>query len=533
MTEPFTTTGSLNTAVLFLVFNRPDTTAQVFEAIRQAKPPRLYVSADGPREGRECEANRVARVREIATAVDWPCEVRTLFREKNLGCKYALGSAITWFFEHENEGIILEDDCLPDATFFAYCEWGLKKFRNVPNVWHINGNNFLAPTNLYKDSVDFSALPQVWGWATWSDRWKNFQVNPYYYSTNNLSVKKRLWLLSPLARLNKCRHIDLLKEGLDTWDYQWQVTVLNHGGLVLSSNTNLISNIGDGLYATHTKIDTRMRLNTKPFLPPNHDVDIKFNSKLNSWFEKNMGLNSIKGAMKYIIKETIKKIKRQLKSIIRCLIFYNQTPIVVASSGRSGSTMLTEAIADSFIAAHFSKYPAWIQQFAKGLSVEYVDRLYLIKIGTAPILKTHDVYREECMDRAKYIFVYGDPLDSVRSVQVMGRKYGIKWIEEHIYHLVGEGSPHEIFQKDVLNYENQILSWGKSEKVLLIHYEDIWDRVKEISSFLGFQVVIQPRRKRTEKKLLDSYKKEMFDQLREISDVLRVKKDAPQMKQVE
>ena len=120
MTDEFTPPAPLQTAVLFLVFNRPDTTAQVFEAIRQAKPPRLYVAADGPRVNREGEAERVARVREIATAVDWPCEVKTLFREENLGCKYAVSGGITWFFEHEEQGIILEDDCLPSQSFFWF-----------------------------------------------------------------------------------------------------------------------------------------------------------------------------------------------------------------------------------------------------------------------------------------------------------------------------------------------------------------------------------------------------------------------------
>ena len=112
----------LKTAVLFLVFNRPNTTRQVFEAIRQAKPPRLYVAADGPREGKLGEVECVEEVRTIVTAVDWPCEVKTLFRDKNLGCKEGVSSAITWFFEQEEQGIIIEDDCLPHLDFFSFCE---------------------------------------------------------------------------------------------------------------------------------------------------------------------------------------------------------------------------------------------------------------------------------------------------------------------------------------------------------------------------------------------------------------------------
>ena len=124
----------LQTAVLFLVFNRPDTTAQVFEVIRQARPPRLYIAADGARPNRADEPELIARVREIATAVDWPCEVRTLFREENLGCKHAVSGGITWFFEHEEQGIILEDDCLPSQSFFWFCEELLEKYKDDKRV---------------------------------------------------------------------------------------------------------------------------------------------------------------------------------------------------------------------------------------------------------------------------------------------------------------------------------------------------------------------------------------------------------------
>ena len=120
MSKVFVPPSPLQTAVLFLVFNRPDTTKRVFEAIRQAKPPRLYVASDGPREGKLGEVERVKAVRAIATAVDWPCEVEILFRDKNLGCKHAVSSALTWFFENEEQGIILEDDCLPSQSFFWY-----------------------------------------------------------------------------------------------------------------------------------------------------------------------------------------------------------------------------------------------------------------------------------------------------------------------------------------------------------------------------------------------------------------------------
>ena len=174
MTSSFTPPAPLQTAVLFLVFNRPDTTAQVFEAIRQAKPPRLYVAADGPREGREGEVERVDKVREISMAVDWPCEVKTLFREKNLGCKYAVSSAITWFFEQEEQGIILEDDCLPSQSFFWFCEELLNEYMYDQRIWQICG--FSPLVNKIKESYYLSKYSPIWGWASWRRAWSAYDA---------------------------------------------------------------------------------------------------------------------------------------------------------------------------------------------------------------------------------------------------------------------------------------------------------------------------------------------------------------------
>ena len=129
MQNLFTKTSYLNTPILFIVFNRPDVTAKVFESIKKARPSRLYVAADGPRQGRIDDIEQIAKVRKIATAINWPCEVKTLFRKKNLGCKYGCSTAISWFFEHEEQGIILEDDCLPHHDFFYFCETLLNYYK--------------------------------------------------------------------------------------------------------------------------------------------------------------------------------------------------------------------------------------------------------------------------------------------------------------------------------------------------------------------------------------------------------------------
>lgn len=517
VTDHFEPPAPLRTAVLFLVFNRPDTTAQVFEAIRKAKPPRLYVAADGPRGDREGEVERVNKVREIATAVDWPCEVKTLFRDENLGCKAAVSGAITWFFEHEEQGIILEDDCVPNKDFFPYCEWALNEFRDVPEVWHINGNNFGAATALYGgNSISFCSLGQVWGWATWANRWKNAQMNPFYLSERVDELFKN-WSLTKKARIIKKRHLLALKSGLDTWDFQWQVSILNAGGLAVSASSNLISNLGDGPDATHTKFDKdRIRLPTQPFSGFSY-AQIVSNPALTKWYEKKMGMRSTKRVIQILISDGAKKAKLFAKLQIQKVLFGGFFPVVVASTGRSGSTMLANAVAASLIKTKFHAFPTSLHDYIKRFSIAYLDRITDIDQFAAPILKTHDLFRKEFSDKAKFIFVYGDPLESAQSVEQMKKKRGSIWVEEHIYHLVGNGTPHDIFTEDVLNYECQMRLWGEAKGAFLIHYDDIWNKNTQLSRFLGFDVELPKKRARSLKGEPLSYNKALFDRLKKMA----------------
>lgn len=258
MTDEFIPPAPLQTAVLFIVFNRPETTAQVFEAIRRAKPPRLYVAADGPREGREGEVERVVKVREISMAVDWPCEVKTLFREKNLGCKYAESSAITWFFEQEEQGIILEDDCLPSQSFFWFCEELLTKYKYDWRIGMVSGNNLynIKPEN-NTDSFIFS-YGNIWGWATWKDRWNKYTIDISEW--NEESQKKSIL---DFIKEKKCichysmMFNDFQLNDIDTWDIQWLFARLKYKMLTINPSLNLVANIGFGPDATHTKNQTQ------------------------------------------------------------------------------------------------------------------------------------------------------------------------------------------------------------------------------------------------------------------------------------
>lgn len=253
MTLAFMQHVPIKTPVLFLVFNRPEITSQVFESIRQAKPPRLYVAADGPRLGREGEADLVARTRAIATAVDWSCEVKTLFRNENLGCKYAVIGAISWFFEHEEQGIILEDDCLPSRDFFIFCENLLDRYAEDERISTITGNNFQNNNQRGDASYYFSKYNHCWGWAGWRRSWQCYQGDLRFWPEWSASEDWTQHTPDKVERRYWQTIFDRVHQGqIDSWAYPWTACVWFHGGLTATPNVNLISNIGFGVDATHT-----------------------------------------------------------------------------------------------------------------------------------------------------------------------------------------------------------------------------------------------------------------------------------------
>ncbi len=243
----------LNTAVLFIVFNRPDVTAQVFAAIKQARPPRLYVAADGPRQNRSGESERCAEVRAIVAGVDWPCEVKTLFHETNLGCKRAESSAMDWFFAQEEQGIILEDDCLPSQSFFWFCESCLNRYKDDERIFLISGYNKQNKWNQDKRDYFFSNLGGIWGWASWRRCWNHYDVEmkdiDQFIAGNGFEnvLGKELGGLRKNTIYNS-----IITNNLDTWDYQWAYARCKNNGLACVPAVSLIENIGFGDDATHT-----------------------------------------------------------------------------------------------------------------------------------------------------------------------------------------------------------------------------------------------------------------------------------------
>lgn len=240
-------------AVLFMVFNRPALTRQVFEAINIVKPQRLYIAADGPRPVVENEASVCEQVKFIATNVNWNSEVKTLFRNENLGCRDAVSSAIDWFFENEEEGIILEDDCLPSEDFFRFCDTMLYYYRNDTRIRHVGGSNLHQGKQWGNGSYYFSNLTHVWGWASWRRVWQSYDKKLSQFTEADLR-NGLVNIFSESVIINAWLQIfNELKEGkIDTWDYQLTLINFLNNSLSVIPNVNLISNIGFGKDATHT-----------------------------------------------------------------------------------------------------------------------------------------------------------------------------------------------------------------------------------------------------------------------------------------
>jgi hypothetical protein len=241
----------LTTPVAFLIFNRPDTTARVFEAIRQAKPPQLLVVADSPRPDRPDDIEKCKAARAIVDGVDWDCEVLTNYSDVNLGCGKRPATGITWVFEQVEEAIIFEDDCLPHPTFFQFCEELLEDYRNDERIMHISGTNLTPIPNL-KTSFLFSRLVPTWGWATWRRAWQKFDIEMKLW-TEYKNTKSLEYYGSQKNYVHQCFESHYNNLLVDSWDGIWAFSFVYHNGLSIIPKFNLVQNIGFRKDATHTR----------------------------------------------------------------------------------------------------------------------------------------------------------------------------------------------------------------------------------------------------------------------------------------
>lgn len=251
---------ALETPVALILFNRPDLTRRTFEAIAGARPKKLLLIADGPRPDHAGEAERCQEARRIVERIDWPCDLQQNYSSTNLGCRRRVSSGLDWIFERENEAIVLEDDCVPDPTFFPYCSTLLERYRDEDRVVHISGTRpgvrSLDTTPGVGASYWFSKYPQIWGWATWRRAWQNYDVTMRDWPPFAESREFRKFCPDKVERQYWRNVFEKVYQGtLDTWDVQWLLACWRSGGLSATPFHNLIRNEGFRPDATHTKSD--------------------------------------------------------------------------------------------------------------------------------------------------------------------------------------------------------------------------------------------------------------------------------------
>ncbi len=238
--------------VLFTGFNRPDTSAQVLQAIREYGPSRLYVALDGARDGKAGEAVAVQSVRDLIEQMEWPCEVRRLYRSRNLGCQRAISEAISWFFEQEESGVILEDDCVPSIQYFTFAEGMLDYCRDDPNVFAIQGNCYSKENSEY--SYYYSRLFFMWGWATWADRWRRIRLDQHFLAEVLEKGSLEDWPDRDVDVVAYWTNIlrRQLEGEFDSWGYPTTFNLFSRHQVNVTPTVNLVRNIGHDSRATHS-----------------------------------------------------------------------------------------------------------------------------------------------------------------------------------------------------------------------------------------------------------------------------------------
>jgi ADP-heptose:LPS heptosyltransferase len=351
-----------NTPVLYLIFNRPDVTRITFERLRELKPSKLYVAADGARAHKPGEAALCEQTRAIIKDVDWPCEVKTLFRDQNLGCGNAVSDAITWFFKEEERGIIIEDDCLPDLSFFQYCEELLEKYKNDERVFHIGGVNFQNGQKRGEGDYYFSAVAHVWGWASWRRAWNKYKFDipqlDKFISEDKLGkyfdnkIIKNHWTKT---------FVNIEKHETDTWDHQWTYCIYNNGGLSIIPNQNMVSNIGFGADATHTTTSNQYaNIVPKPIqFPLKHPKEVKQDKEADLYFFT--VFDKLIENSKFDKIPLSYKIKNKIVTGIESYLRKNVLPKIHKNPNQNILLVKPDAIGDMFICQwlfqYLDKYP--------------------------------------------------------------------------------------------------------------------------------------------------------------------------------
>lgn len=278
-------------AVLLIGFNRPDLLAGVIDQVRTVRPPRVYLAVDGPRPERENEAARVQACRDLAATLDWGCEVHTLFRERNLGCGRGVSSAISWFFQHEERGIILEDDIHADPSFFGFASELLDRYQDEERVFAISGTNFVPPEHISgTGAYRFSRVPVVWGWASWRSSWERYSFDIAGWQ-EHLPLRKAWHAMGARAgsfAFWSANFHMMSRHLVDTWDLQLVFAAMADGAFTATPNVNLVDNVGFRHDATHTvRVPEYLRPSQSMALPT-RPVPVVLDEAADRWMMTNV-----------------------------------------------------------------------------------------------------------------------------------------------------------------------------------------------------------------------------------------------------
>ncbi|WP_183094347.1 glycosyltransferase family 2 protein [Nocardioides stalactiti] len=315
---------ALRTPVVLIAFRRPDVTRRNLDVLRSVQPEQLFVVADGPRPGRAEEAERCAEVRALLDEIDWPVKVERKLAERNLGLEANVELGLDWVFSQVDRAIVLEDDCIPDPSFFRYAEELLERYADDKRVWQIGGDTHLVPPAMFgEDSYGFSTWASVWGWATWADRWHDHRAE---FNRDHAGAEDRVddvprtadaqrthvavphpeALITDAAR----KHFTFVSTEPDGdrygWDHHWWVTIMSRQGLSIMPRVNLVEHDGYGEGATHTRASKKPVPSSSLDFPLVHPSVVELN-------------RAIEGELELVLLRTDGRLSRLARKLIRPL----------------------------------------------------------------------------------------------------------------------------------------------------------------------------------------------------------------------
>jgi len=251
------TVNRLTVPVLLLLYNRPDYTRKSIACLSSVAPSSLYIACDGPKNGNSKDMKLCNEVKTVVQNIPWKCTVRRLYRHSHSGSKFGLSESIKWFFSHVSKGIILEDDCMPNVSFFWFCKELLEKYKNNKKIMHISGTNFQRKRIYGNASYYFSRFPQVWGWASWRRAWRQYDIDMRDYTdSKNYTIVKKIFHNHGIERYFEKIFESVRAGKVEAWDYQWFYHIWKNNGICITPQTNMITNIGFDHRATHTTYTT-------------------------------------------------------------------------------------------------------------------------------------------------------------------------------------------------------------------------------------------------------------------------------------